>query len=67
MTKEQKTKNFNSSWKGLPTAQGVFYVHNAKGTIIYIGKGINIKAEVNQLFTKEGTRAVKIQERTASD
>lgn len=59
-------QKFKTILEGLPTCQGVFYVHDANGNIIYLGKGINIKAEVNKLFTKETTRAVKIQERTAS-
>ena len=64
--KRTEKEKFQFILEGLPTAQGLFYVHNEKGTIIYIGKGKNIKAVVNQLFTKEGKRAVKIQERTAS-
>lgn len=46
-----------------PILMGVFYVHDSKGKIIYIGKGKNIKAEVNKLFIKVTKRAVKIQER----
>jgi DNA polymerase-3 subunit epsilon len=62
-TEKQK---FQSILEILPTAQGLFYVHNMDGTIIYIGKGKNIKAEVNKLFVKDTKRALKIQERTAS-
>jgi DNA polymerase-3 subunit epsilon len=60
-TEKQK---FEKILDSLPTCQGVFYVHNLNGTIIYIGRGINIKSEVNKLFTKDTKRAVKIQERT---
>ena len=59
-------QKFQTILEGLPICQGVFYVHDATGNIIYIGRAINIKAEVNKLFTKETTRAVKIQGRTAS-
>ena len=62
-TEKQK---FQFILESLPTAQGLFYVHNIGGTIIYIGKGKNIKAAVNQLFAKDTKRALKIQERTAS-
>ena len=48
----------------LPTSQGVFYIHNLKGLIIYMGRGINIKSEVNKLFTKQTKRTLKIQEKT---
>ncbi|PQJ72803.1 exonuclease domain-containing protein [Polaribacter butkevichii] len=47
----------------IPTIQGVFYIHDKEGKVIYLGKGKNIKAEVNNLFLKETRRAIKIQER----
>lgn len=50
----------------IPTVFGVFYVHNANGKVIYIGKGKNIKAVVNTLFLKETKRAQKIQDRVVS-
>ncbi|MBT3740670.1 MAG: exonuclease domain-containing protein [Polaribacter sp.] len=46
-----------------PTIQGLFYIHDINGKVIYLGRGKNIKAEVNKLFLKVTTRAVKIQER----
>jgi len=46
-----------------PPIQGVFYIHDINGKVIYLGRGKNIKAEVNKLFLKLTTRAVKIQER----
>jgi DNA polymerase III subunit epsilon len=36
---------------GLPSAPGVYYFHNAKGKIIYVGKAINIKKRVSSHFT----------------
>ncbi|KGL63673.1 exonuclease domain-containing protein [Polaribacter sp. Hel1_85] len=47
----------------IPSIQGVFYVHDTNGKVIYLGRGKNIKAEVNKLFLKVTKRAVKIQER----
>lgn len=44
----------------LPEKQGVFYVYNKVGNIIFIGRGANIKKEVNKLFLKETKRALKI-------
>jgi DNA polymerase-3 subunit epsilon len=35
----------------LPAAPGVYYFHNAKGKIIYVGKAINIKKRVSSHFT----------------
>ena len=46
---------------GLPTEIGVYYIHNEKGDIIYIGKSKNIKKRVNQHFTGSSTKAKKIQ------
>lgn len=48
----------------IPTIQGLFYVHDINGKVIYLGRGKDIKAEVNKLFLKVTKRAVKIQERT---
>ncbi|MFZ1530422.1 MAG: exonuclease domain-containing protein [Ferruginibacter sp.] len=35
----------------LPQCPGVYYFHNAKGKIIYVGKAINIKKRVSSHFT----------------
>ena len=46
-----------------PSIQGVFYIHDINGKVIYLGKGKNIKTEVNKLFLKATKRALKIQEK----
>lgn len=58
--KKQKLKSLIDE---IPTVQGVFYVHDVNGKVIYLGRGKNIKSEVNKLFLKITRRAVKIQER----
>lgn len=35
----------------LPSTPGVYYFHNAKGKIIYIGKAVNIRSRVNSHFS----------------
>lgn len=50
----------------LPETEGVFYVHNEQGNIIYIGRGKNIRFEVNNLFLKATNRADKINTRVHS-
>jgi len=50
----------------IPTEQGVFYIHNTDGKVIYLGRGKNMKAEVNKLFLKTTKRAIKIQDRAQS-
>jgi DNA polymerase III subunit epsilon len=46
---------------GLPNKTGIYYIHNEKGTLIYIGKSKNIRKRVNQHFTGTSSKAKKIQ------
>lgn len=46
---------------GLPAKTGIYYIHNEKGNLIYIGKSRNIKKRVNQHFTGTSTKCKKIQ------
>ncbi|PTX59715.1 DNA polymerase-3 subunit epsilon [Kordia periserrulae] len=50
----------------LPSETGVYYIHNAKGDIIYIGKSRNIKKRVNQHFTGTNNKSKKIQKQVAA-
>lgn len=52
--------------EALPSATGVYYMHNAKGEIIYIGKSKNIKKRVNQHFTGTNNKSKKIQKQVAT-
>jgi len=45
----------------LPTITGVYYIHNADGDIIYIGKSNNIKKRLNQHFLGTNAKSKKIQ------
>jgi len=45
----------------IPSITGVYYIHNAEGTILYIGKSKNIKKRINQHFTGTDTKSKKIQ------
>lgn len=45
----------------LPNKTGIYYFHNEKSDIIYIGKSKNIKKRVNQHFTGKTTKCKKIQ------
>ncbi len=47
--------------ENLPNNVGIYYIHNEKGDLIYIGKSRNIKKRVNQHFTNDSTRNKKIQ------
>lgn len=52
--------------ENLPSATGVYYMHNLKGEIIYIGKSKNIKKRVNQHFTGKNNKSKKIQKQVAA-
>jgi len=45
----------------LPSKTGVYYIHNEKGKLIYIGKSRNIKKRINQHFTGTTNKCKKIQ------
>lgn len=45
----------------LPSKTGLFYVHNNTSSILYIGKGRNIKKTVNQLFLHTSKKAKILQ------
>ena len=47
--------------ESLPSRTGIYYIHNEKGDMIYIGKSKNIKKRVNQHFTGTSRKAKKIQ------
>ncbi len=47
--------------ESLPSVTGVYYMHKADGTIIYIGKSKNIKRRINQHFTSTNQKSKKIQ------
>lgn len=44
-----------------PTDTGVYYLHNAEGDIIYIGKSKNIKKRITQHFTNDNRRSKEMQ------
>lgn len=50
----------------IPPEQAVYYIHDTEGKVIFLGKGKNIKAEINRLFLKSTKRAIKIQDRAQS-
>ena len=50
----------------VPKALGLFYIHGADGKVIYLGRGKDVKSEVNKLFLKQTKRATKIQDRATS-
>ncbi len=45
----------------LPAITGVYYIHNERGDIIYIGKSNNIKKRITQHFTNDSPKSKKIQ------
>ncbi len=50
----------------LPSITGVYYLHNEKKEIIYIGKSKNIRKRVNQHFTTDHQRFKEMRKEIAS-
>ena len=53
----------NAILDDIPDKMGIYYIHNADGKLIFIGRGHNLKSEITKLFLKQSKRAIKIQER----
>ncbi|MDX6747210.1 exonuclease domain-containing protein [Polaribacter sp. PL03] len=64
--KRVEKEKYQKLLEAMPKESGVFYIHDSEGKVIYLGRGKNIKTEVNKLFLKETKRAVKIQDRAES-
>lgn len=47
--------------ESMPTRTGIYYIHNEKGDLIYIGKSRNIKKRINQHFTGTSGKSKKLQ------
>jgi len=48
----------------MPSEIGLYYMHDKKGDILFLGKSTNIKKRVNQHFTKNGDKARQLQKET---
>ena len=53
--------NLKNIIEELPSDTGVYYIHNANGEIIYIGKSKNIRKRIIQHFTGTNSKSKKIQ------
>lgn len=66
---EQKSKlapNLKEIIEDLPSDTGVYYIHDADGNIIYIGKSNNIRKRITQHFTNKNSKSKKIQVKVAT-
>lgn len=59
--KKIEKEKLKSMIEEMPEYLGVFYIHDAKGTVIYIGRSKNMKSELNRVLMKTSKRALKIQ------
>lgn len=64
--KYQMNANLKTIIEDLPSVTGVYYIHNAQGDVIFIGKSKNIKNRVNQHFTRSSSKSKKIQVQVAA-
>lgn len=51
---------------GLPEECGVYYMHDEKGDVIYVGKSINIRKRIMEHFTDQTRKAAVLQKNTRS-
>ncbi len=66
---EKKSKlapNLKDIIEELPSDIGVYYIHDANGNIIYIGKSNNIRKRITQHFTNKNSKSKKIQVHVAA-
>ena len=64
--KHQMEPNLSKIIENLPSDTGVYYIHDHKGAIVYIGKSKNIKSRINQHFIGQTPKSKKIQLEVAS-
>jgi DNA polymerase-3 subunit epsilon len=50
----------------MPESLGVFYIHDANGTVIFMSKHKNMKSELNRVLMKTTKRAIKVQTKAQS-
>ena len=72
---QQSVKNFDKSLElkklikisdDVPEKQGVFYLHREDGKVIFLGKGKNMKNEIQKLFAKDSKRSNRIRNNVTS-
>ncbi len=61
MNKEEIDQHIKSILTSLPDKPGVYQFFNSRGTIIYVGKAINLKKRVSSYFQKEKTENHKVR------
>lgn len=53
MRNDHLDDKLNDLTRGLKTNRGLFYIHDAQGTLLYLSHSLNIKDELNLLFMPE--------------
>ena len=66
ITEKKASPKLTHIVEDLPSKTGVYYIRQADGSIIYIGKSRNIKKRVNQHFLGTNRKAKKIQKLVAT-
>ncbi len=67
-TKDQDrvARNLQALIEQVKPVTGVYYLHNQKGDVIYIGKSLNMRNRINQHFTGKSRKSLKLQLETHS-
>ena len=53
--------DFDNELKSLPESSGVYIMRSKDGTVIYVGKAVNLKSRVRQYFQPSNSHLSKIQ------
>lgn len=59
--KKQKDSKLIKLMEDVPSAVGVYYLHDEDGKVIYVGKSGNIKKRINQHFTNDQPKSREMQ------
>ncbi len=60
-TKPKLEQNFLDIIESTPSEAGVYYMHNASGKIIFIGRSKNIRKKLVQHFTNDNRKSKRLQ------
>ena len=65
-SQEQKIKRIKRELESVPASPGVYLWKDAEGTVIYVGKAVNLKNRVTQYFRSQTNMPAKVRAMVAN-